>query len=385
MSITVTEDRLDPRGTHGPTRRRPTGPGLPDTSGAPSREALERLGLVRVADATGDPEGRLAHELRDQRVIGRLRSYGGETTDVLLLDGGTGKIPTTYFLNDRPDPMDREPLAPSLRTLVDFAAAVDELAALRGRFASCADRYGPQAAAEASRRLLAVFEEGAEGEEPASLWKMAALIRPLALVAGPGSRSGLTLDLPPRLLDEEFGAQEIVRFEEVDFPAALTHEPTLRFLREVGLPEDGPWFSLDTEVPLPTLEEYTADDPGAAPGPAGADRLVRLGHLLEDTSLVVDGTTGAVLCWSEPDGALRPLSTDLSTLAFTLWLVHRERALDAEHALSDAYERLTDTMTRALAAVDPLARDPAPGTPTDDGLRYWPGVFEDYAGAELCA
>ncbi|MEV7790965.1 SUKH-4 family immunity protein [Streptomyces sp. NPDC087512] len=385
MSITVTEDRLDPRVTHGPTRRRLTGPGLPDASGVPSCEALEPDGPVRVADATGDPEGRLADGPRGRLVVGRPRSCDGERTDVLLLDGGTGEVPTAYVLHDRPGLTVREPLAPPPRTLVDFTAAVDELAALRGRFASCADRYGPQAAAEASRRLLAVFEEGAEGEEPAPLWKMAALIRPLALVAGPGSRSGLTLDLPPRLLDEEFGPQEIVRFEEVDFPAALTHEPTLRFLREVGLPEDGLWFSLDTEVPLPTLEEYTADDPGAASGPAGADRLVRLGHLPEDTSLVVDGTTGAVLCWCERDGALRPLSTDLSTLAFTLWLVHRERAPDAEHALSDAYERLADTMTRTLAAVDPLARDPAPGTPTDDGLRYWPGVFEDYAGAGLCA
>ena len=92
--------------------------------------------------------------------------------------------------------------------------------------------------AEASQHLLAVFEEGTGGEVP-PFWKMAALIRPLALVAGPGRESGLALDLPPRLLDQEFGHGQVVRFEDVDFPATLTHEPTRRFLAETGLPEDG--------------------------------------------------------------------------------------------------------------------------------------------------
>ena len=53
--------------------------------------------------------------------------------------------------------------------------------------------------------------------------------------------------------------------------------------------------------------------------------MIRLGHLVEDNSLVVDGETGAVLNWSEPEATLYPLNTDVSTLAFTLWLLHRER------------------------------------------------------------
>jgi hypothetical protein len=392
MSITLTEDRLGPYVTHEPSRSWLTGPGLPDASGVLTCAALRRDGLVRLADTLGAPGARLPEELRDQLVLGELLCHDGTAADLVLLDGTTGEVSTTCALPDRPDLMDREPLASSLRTLTGFAAAVDELAALRGRFADCAHRYGPQVAEEATRRLLAVFEEDPEGGEPAPLWKMAALIRPLALVAAPGSRSGLALDLPPRLLDDELGAGGVVRFEEVDFPAALTHEPTRRFLREVGLPEDGLWFSLDTEVPLPTLEEYWADDPRAATLPSGSDRLIRLGYLVEDTSLVVDGATGAVLCWSEADEVLRPLNTDISTLAFTLWLVHRERALDAEHALSDAYEQLADTMTRTLAAVDPVSCAPAAtGAPAehggrpDDGRRYWPAVFEDAAGGGLYA
>lgn len=146
---------------------------------------------------------------------------------------------------------------------------------------------------------------------------------------GPATRSGLALDLPARLLDEEFGQSAVWRFEDFDFPATLTHEPTRRFLRDMGLPENHGFFQLDTDIPLPTLAEYHANErPGEfTPGrfPAGAAHLIRLGHFVEGDSLVVDGTTGAILNWSEPESALCPLDADISTLAFTLWLLHREK------------------------------------------------------------
>ena len=220
--------------------------------------------------------------------------------------------------------------------LPPFAAATHEPVELRGPFAPRG--YGPTAvAADVYERLTSVFDEAA-GDVAAPYRRMAALIRPLARIARPGP--GLRLGLPPRLLDEEFGSAAIVRFEDVDFPAALTHEPTRRFLGEVGLPEHGYWYELDTDVPLPTLSEYYAQEGDLPVGglPEGADRLIRLGGLPEDTSLVVDGATGAVLCWSEPDAALRPLNADVSTLAFTVWLVHREQALDGRYDLRDARE-----------------------------------------------
>jgi hypothetical protein len=134
--------------------------------------------------------------------------------------------------------------------------------------------------------------------------------------------SGLALDVPGRLLAEEFGRGGIVRFEELDFPAALTHEPTRRFLRETGLPEDGRLFHLDMDVPLPTLTAYyEAERPGGRL-PARADHLIRLGHPAEDHSVVVDGATGEVHIWSEREAILHPLSRDVSTLAFTLWLLN---------------------------------------------------------------
>ena len=382
MTIILTETELDPYVTHASTRLWLTGPGLPCDSGVLSFAELCREGLRTVADSTGDPDRRLTAELRDQLVIGGLLGPGGTLeTESVLLDGATGEISTTYFLHDRPDLMDRRPLAPSLRTLVRFAEATDELAGLRGQFASYVGRYGPKAVAEASRHLLAVFQDGTDGE-PAPFWKMAALIRPLALVAGRAGASGLALDLPLRLLDREFGQGTVVRFEEVDFPATLTHEPTRRFLREVGLPEDGYLFSLDTDAPLQTLAEYYAEEGWAAELPARADHLIRLGHLVDDNSLVIDGETGAVLNWSEPEARLFPLNTDVSTLAFTLWLLHREQAIDEEsgHELTtDTYDQLAMTMLQVLSTVDPTGVTAASG----DGRHYWTEAFQDVASGVL--
>ncbi|GHH24557.1 SUKH-4 family immunity protein [Streptomyces lanatus] len=380
-SIVLTEADLDPYVTHASTRRWLTGPGLPGDNGVLSFAGLGRDGLRRVADSTGDADDRLTAELRDQLVIGGLLGPGGLETESVLLDGATGEISTTHFLHDRPDLMDRRPLAPSLHTLVRFAEATDELAGLRGQFASYVGRYGPKAVAEASRHLLSVFEEATDGE-PAPFWRMAALIRPLALVAGRAGASGLALDLPPRLLDEEFGRRRMVRFEDVDFPGALRHEPTRRFLREVGLPEDGFLFTLDTDdVSLPTLAEYYADIDASAELPVGAGHLIRLGHLVEDHSLVVDGSTGAVLNWSESEARLFPLNTDISTLAFTLWLLHREQTIDEEsgHALTaDTYDQLAMTMLQVLSTVDPTGTEA--GT---DGRHYWTQVFQDEACGAL--
>ncbi|MBT2675341.1 SUKH-4 family immunity protein [Streptomyces sp. ISL-14] len=386
-AIILTDAELAPYVTHASTRRWLTGPGLPCDNGVVSFAELcreGRQGLRTVADSTGDPADpgdRLAAELRDQLVIGGLLGPGGLETESVLLDGATGEISTTYFLHDRPDLMDRRPLAPSLRTLVRFAEATDELAGLRGQFASYVGRYGPKAVAQASQHLLAVFEDGTDGE-PAPYWKMAALIRPLALVAGRAGASGLALDLPPRLLDQEFGQGKVVRFEEVDFPGTLTHEPTRRFLREVGLPEDGFLFSLETDVPLQTLAEYYADEERAIELPARADHLIRLGHLVEDDSLVVDGETGAVLNWSEPEARLFALNTDVSTLAFTLWLLHREQAIDEQsgHELTtDTYDQLAMTMLQVLSTVDPTGTRAAGG----DGRHYWTEVFRDEASGVL--
>ncbi|MFE2044885.1 SUKH-4 family immunity protein [Streptomyces sp. NPDC059477] len=382
-AITLTEHDLDPYITHAPTRHWLTGPGLPCVSDLLTFEQLRRDGLRTVADTTGDP-GILAAELRDRLVIGGLLTPEGGAAESVLLDGATGAVMTAYFPYDRPHAGDTRPLAPSLRALVTFAAATEELADLRGRFAAYAGRHGTKAAQEASRQLLAVFEEGTDGAVP-PYWKMAALIRPLALVAGPGTRSGLTLDLPPRLLDREFGPGRLARFEDMDFPSTLTHEPTRRFLRETGLPEDGTLLTFDSDVQLPTLAEHYAEDGGSGSRrgelPPRAAHLIRLGRLVDDHALLVDGATGEILAWSERETTLRSLNTDVSTLAFTLWLLRRERAIDRElsHELTtDAYDQLAATMIRVLRAVDPAG---SPHHPVD--WHYWTRLLQDEAAGVL--
>ncbi|MFF3465623.1 SUKH-4 family immunity protein [Streptomyces sp. NPDC001984] len=377
-AITLTEDELGPYVTHGPTRGLLTGPGLPGDSGLLTFAPLRTSGLRTLADVTEGP-ARLAEELRDRLVIGQLLAPAGMRAESILLDGSTGEIRTTSLLF----PTHSRPLAPSLEVLLRFAAVTEELAGLRGRFASFAGRYGAKTVAEVSRQLLALFEEGTGGQVP-PFWKAAALIRPLTLIAGPGTDSGLTLDLPARLLDQEFGSGRVARFEDVDFPAGLTHEPTRRFLRETGLPENAGLFHTDTDVPLPTLTEYYTDErAGEYPLdvlPAHADRLIRLGYLVEDNSLVVDGTTGTVLNFSEPEATLEPLNTDVSTLAFTLWLLHHERRIDEHlgHELTtEAYDQLAATMIEVLTTIDPTA------TTSDAPWHYWTELFQDEAGGVL--
>ncbi|MFF3344877.1 SUKH-4 family immunity protein [Streptomyces sp. NPDC002779] len=153
------------------------------------------------------------------------------------------------------------------------------------------------------------------------------LISTLALVAGPEpagrAAAGLAVSVPPRLLAEEFGRAGVMRFEDVDFPAALTHEPTRRFLRETGLPEEHVLFRLDPDLVLPTLTEAYAHEP-APDLPAEANRLILLGHLDHPHRLLLDGDSGTLLLWT-PAEIPHPLDADISTLAFTLWLLHGAR------------------------------------------------------------
>ncbi|MEU3901518.1 SUKH-4 family immunity protein [Streptomyces sp. NPDC045251] len=156
-------------------------------------------------------------------------------------------------------------------------------------------------------------------------WTSAAVIGCLLVSAGRRTASGLALDLSYRLLTGEFGRDRVARYEDIDFPPTLTHEPTRRFLSETGLPENAfPLAADDDGIPLPTLAEHYGD---GAQGEAAA-QLVRLGGLPDGSDVVVDGPTGTVLTWHPSDTSLRPLTPDVSTLVFTLWLLRRAGAAE---------------------------------------------------------
>ncbi|MEV8533357.1 SUKH-4 family immunity protein [Streptomyces sp. NPDC051211] len=330
--------------------------------------------VARLVEGKGDP-ALLEPGLAGRLAVGHLRVQDWDAEHVVL-DPVTGRLFSLWLYEERPDLSTLRELAPSPASLGRLLGAVEDLGAFRGRFAELAGQRGPAAVARAEvlfRSVLAEEDWGSGGIP--RFWELSAVIRPLSLIAGPGD--GLRLELPGALLVEEFGAGEVVRVDPARLPAGLVHEPTRRFLAAVGLPRDGGMFYLDgpDELLTPFAEE--------APEIPGVDTraLFSLGGLVEDTSVYVDGVTGAVHAWYHGYGSLVPLNSDVSTLAFTLWLYRREQALEEVQGFTDGlYGQLADTMVDVLAAVDPV-----PGRATDDeeDWHYWPQVFHDEAGGVL--
>lgn len=404
-TVIVPEDMLHPAIRHEATRRTLTGAGLPVEGPirfAPVAGPGMRTVRQYVADEGGDP-AKVEPDIAELLLIGHLRGSDGYDADEIVLDGSTGRVFTMWLYLKCPESARLFPLAPSLDALVRFVSAVCEFGSLRGRFAGFAGRTGADAVAEASTLLMSVFTEEKWGEggwgsagDPAgwehavpALWRMIAVIRPMALIAGP--EHGLRLELPKRLLDEEFGADGIVRLAPSELPAALTHEPTRRFLTDVGLPRDAQMFGMyaeDALLPLPVNRERSKRDPdlqhlwhGTDKLPPDAEHLLLLGGLMHDFDVLVDGRTGEVHYAEYDADRVVPVNADVSTLAFTLWLHSRERQLDEEHDFTgDFYYPLAVTMADTLASVDPVACLPA--APPDD-YRYWPEVFHDCAGDVL--
>ncbi|MYY10831.1 hypothetical protein GT204_18420 [Streptomyces sp. SID4919] len=362
-TIRFTEHGLPPSLTHAGTRRFLTGAGLPAREGPLFRFAvLREQGLRTYASLAEVPAAP-----RDLFVLGELSAPGSGTW--VTLDGRTGAL----FLTGRPHPgradpgLPGDPLAPDTGTLLGFESAVADLERTRGRFAAYESRYGRAAASGATDELLTLFQGGMRGAELPAFWWIAALILPLARVPTPGIQ--LRLDLPGRLLDDEFGAGRVTRCEDADLPAALTHEPTRRFLKDIGLPEEDDSYVFPG-LPLRTLTEHHG---GPAGLPPHATRLVPVGHLADGTDIVVDGATGEILSWHRSTGRLSPLNSDVSALAFTTWLLRRERVLDEAHdgyLTARAPGRLAEAVRAVLRATDHPAALHTP-TDTDGPAAHW--------------
>ncbi|WP_374777644.1 SUKH-4 family immunity protein [Streptomyces sp. NBC_01310] len=396
-TIVVPAHALPASLTHEATRRRLTGPGLPADHALMRFGPLAAFRLVPVSGLIA--EGADAHELdpyvADLLLIGHLCCEEYDVQEVVL-DGATGRVFSMELFEDAPGLIDVTPLAPSLDALARLLAQVDDFRSRRGRFSVLAGRTGADVVAEASALLMSAFTEEDWGDEgwggaplpsagrhalPA-VWRIAAVIRPLALVAGAGS--GLRLELPKGLLDEEFGTDEMVRIEPSALPAALVHEPTRRFLTEVGLPKVELMFGLwrDEYLLRPLAESgISADQAPSRTLPADAENLICLGSLVHDFEVVIDGRTGLLSHRLYDDDTTTPVNADISTLAFTMWMFSREQRLDEEHRFThDFYHQLADTMVEVLASVDPVACLPSTG---EDDYRYWPEVFHDEAGGVL--
>ncbi|MGW5677403.1 SUKH-4 family immunity protein [Streptomyces sp. NPDC003860] len=391
--VVVPEQALHPSIVHAPTRRALTrGAGLHGhglVSFHPLAAPVAPTVRERLIALGGDP-AELDGELAELVLIGHLVVEGDPEGEEVVVDGTTGRVHSMWLYEKSPGTAEVFPLAPSVDALLRFLGAVDEFRSRSGRFAALAGRSGPAAVQEAEALFMEVLdaeewgEDGWGAAEPPSdgeheipaLWRIAATVRPLGLMAGPGR--GLALELPVGLLEDAFGADEVVRLAEEQLPAALVHEPTRRFLTEVGLPGDGNMFSGPAAEPLPVVAR---DREGGGPLPVDAEHLIVLGGLVHDFEVLLDGRSGALSYAQFGSADVVPVNADVSTLAFTLWLHQCERELNEEHDFTqDFYHPLADTMVEVLASVDPVACVPAAHP---DDFRYWPEVFHDEAGGVL--
>ncbi|MFI7008477.1 SUKH-4 family immunity protein [Streptomyces sp. NPDC050145] len=341
-------------------------------------------------------------------VLGDLLSEG-QTAHHIVRDPETGRVYSTDSY-DPPDEM--YPLAPSAEALRRMRDAVSDFGALRGPFAGLRGRFGLGAVKEAARLLSSAFVEedwGTDGWDLAeegpedwaqglpAVWRIQACVKPLALIAGPGQ--GLRMDLAADVLTNIFGAEGVQRFTPEELPEALTHEPTRRFLTEVGLPMVDPlvWPCGSEGDPLlsavdsrraaeqdPRLR-HLYEDGERTPLVADADRYVVLARTAQDLDVLVDGRTGEIHHAPYPLDELTPMNADVSTLVFALWMYGTVEALEKPYALKgddtdSHYHFLADAMVEVLESVDPVACLPETG-PED--YRYWPEVWHDAAGGVL--
>jgi hypothetical protein len=190
----------------------------------------------------------------------------------------------------------------------------------------------------------------------------------------PGSRRGLIAPGPTGVAEQlrESFAGRLVRYPEAVLPAGISHEPTRRFLAEVGLPR---WLidpELPDEAPLPTVAEAELRD-AAEDGDEeecgdlghGSADLYVLGWLESQSFLCLDGRTGELYRLSEY-GALPDLVSSSAQAAAgvcdRLWRSGGMLdGLDAR-AKREAIEHLA----AELEALDPAA--------WADRTQEWPGL-----------
>jgi hypothetical protein len=158
-------------------------------------------------------------------------------------------------------------------------------------------------------------------------------------------------------MESVFPADELVTLDDRAL-AAVAHEPSRTFLREVGLPDQVGWFEADQRLLDGDLriggEAWQAVAEKYPNSPFDMSSWLTLGGIgLDD--VILDTVDGVVYCIPE-DGAPHLLNTSIDALAYFLHALEEERPeYDAEAATDDgvdpegAERRLLRTMHRADA------------------------------------
>lgn len=343
LRFPLTEDQMSQWFT-GVERHTPSG-----ITHEPTRRFLAEVGLPRTAALI-----RFAPEGPDATWPGlhRIGAYGDRGR--VLLDPGTGQV---YSCERGSRPV---------------AMSVDVSALVRDAHLAEDLRYDREPRRTVDELLALLVATEPELPATGSFWPTAFVMGQLRPAAVSGD--GLALRITDEMLALVY-VREIRGFPEESLPAGITHGPTRRFLHATGVIDT--WACLevpDLEERLLTLAEATArrneEGEELPDAPPDAEHLIVVGYILEDTDLVVDGRTGLVLLWEQYEGELTPCSTDLSTLAFTLWAVDHVRAEGRRTGLR--MDGVWKTIIRdVLSDIDPVAWAETWG--------FWPNLILDDA------
>ncbi|WP_437084245.1 SUKH-4 family immunity protein [Streptomyces sp. enrichment culture] len=173
-------------------------------------------------------------------------------------------------------------------------------------------------------------------------------------------------------LCDVFGEDAVARIAVEQLPAGLTHEPTRRFLAEVGFPSVAGFYSLNTHNLLTTgLVEHPWDGSGNSVTPVGDGPFYELGSWIGGV-LLLDGRAGRVLRRTRPgavdaDRPGDPLAG--SSLASFVAMVCLQWEYMRGYTTSDGLDGadLLAELTAWLTAVDPAAA----------ATRNWGHVLEE--------
>jgi hypothetical protein len=204
-------------------------------------------------------------------------------------------------------------------------------------------------------------------------------------------------ELTHEQLVDTFGESGVLRYPESEIPEGITHPPSQRFLRDIGVPRElrNGFLSLEGTYsggrlePLPRAHaRHHESGTWAWDLPEGSDHWYVLGGFI-GAYIAIDGETGRIWFMEDGGGPPEPLHSGLDALTIYMYAIERDRHLYSyERARSieddpdnpddqlDVYEKAAQSLIAELRDVDPT-----PFTDEEDA-GPWTQAFDDIAGGQ---